>query len=504
MRKELIKNTLFSCSETFVITLMWFILTPYMIHKLGKEAFGIYALLTVFSITGYLALLEFGIHSAAVKFIAEYNTRKNFEKLNAVINTSLFVLFISGGIAGIGLFFLTKYFIIKLFHIPFEYAEVTRILLYLLAFQLFWLFPSLIFNSILEGLQRYDILKGIFIVYDILLGVSIFLLLESGYGLLSLGILGTVLILLRIIIIIISGYRLLSSLELSLKWIKLSVAKEHFRLSKYLFLSRIVGLIFNRTDRVLIGLFLVISAFTEYEIVLKFHQAIALILAFMNSAVVPTTSRLEAENDLNKLQKLFLRGTKYSVALILPITIVGLIFFKQFLKFWLVQVQDFTYLTLTGQIFILHFFLSATTGIGSTMLVGLNKMKRAVIISIAGAVFNLTFSIIAVRFLGLLGLVLGTVLAYIFIWYPYLVYILKVLKLSWGEFFTEIIFKPYTLAFIFAAVVVVCSRFLVLHNLFEFLLMGGGFVLVYYLAFFFLGLKKEEQEYLYDIIKRQN
>jgi len=499
MRNKLIKNTLFGGSETFLITLIWFILTPYMIHKLGKDAFGIYSFLTVFSLTGYVALLEFGIRASAIKFVAEYHAKKNFERLNVVVNTSLLALFISGGIAGIGLFFFTKYFVVKLFHIPPEYAGVTRILLYLLAFQLFWLFPSLIFNAIMEGLQKYGVLKGIFIVYDILLGVSIFLLLKLGYGLLALGILGVVLVSIRTTIITFFGYRLLPSLKLSLNGLQPSMIREHFRLSKHLFLSRIVGLIFNRTDKILIGLFLVISALAEYEIVLKFHQIIAVILAFMNSAVLPATSQLEAENNLEKLQKLFLQGTKYSVALILPIMIVGLIFLKQFLRLWVGE--EFTHLTLPGQIFVSHFFFSATIALGSTMLVGLNKMKPALKISGIGAVFNLMFSIIAIRFLGLLGLILGTVLAHIFIWYPYLAYILRVLRLSWGEFFKKIVIRPYTLAAFFALAVVICSRFIILRNLFEFLLMAAGLVLIYYAVFFFLGLERKEHRYFYDIVK---
>ena len=485
-----------------MVVLVWLVLTPYMIQKLGKEAFGIYLLLTVFSITGYLALLEFGIPGAAVKFIAEYYTKKDFEKLNILINTFLFALFISGIVAATAVSFFSKYLVVKLFHVPQEYENVTRMLLYLTAFQLFWLFPSLMFDSILKGLQRFDILKGIFIIYNTLLGISFCLLLKLGYGLLCIGICGILLVLLRTILLIFSAYQILPSLKVSLKLVKFAAAKKYFKLSKYLFFSRVVGLVFNRTDMILIGLFLTVSAFTEYEIVLKFHQIIAVILAAMNSAIIPFSSQLKAENDLGKLQRLFLQGTKYSAALVLPIIIVGLVFLKQFLKLWVGE--EFIHLTLPGQIFVLHFFFSATTALGSTMLVGLNKMKPAVKISGVGAIFNLIFSIIAIRFLGLLGLILGTVLAYILIWYPYLAYILKVLRLSWGEFFKKIVIRAYTLAFFFAAVVVVCSRFLILHNLFQFVLMGIGFVLVYYLAFFFLGLKKEEQQYLYNIIKRQN
>jgi hypothetical protein len=82
-----------------------------------------------------------------------------------------------------------------------------------------------------------------------------------------------------------------------------------------------------------------------------------------------------------------------------------------------------------------------------------------------------------------------------------LAYILKVLRLSWGEFFKKIVIRPYTLAALFALVAVVCSRFIILRNLSEFLLMAAGLVLIYYAVFFFFGLERKEHRYLYDILK---
>jgi len=63
-------------------------LSPYILHRLGDEAFGIWVL--IFSVTGYYGLFDLGIRSSIVRYVAKYSATGEHEELNRLINTAIF------------------------------------------------------------------------------------------------------------------------------------------------------------------------------------------------------------------------------------------------------------------------------------------------------------------------------------------------------------------------------------------------------------------------------
>src|SRR5207247_1291802 len=68
--RSLFKSIGSNWGVTIMTILMTFILTPFIIHRLGTEAYGTWALIT--SITGYLGLLVLGVPMASVRYFSEY------------------------------------------------------------------------------------------------------------------------------------------------------------------------------------------------------------------------------------------------------------------------------------------------------------------------------------------------------------------------------------------------------------------------------------------------
>src|ERR1700757_4019054 len=63
-------------------------LSPYILHHLGDEAFGLWVL--IFSVTGYYGLFDLGIRSSIIRYVAKYSTVAEHDELNRLINTALF------------------------------------------------------------------------------------------------------------------------------------------------------------------------------------------------------------------------------------------------------------------------------------------------------------------------------------------------------------------------------------------------------------------------------
>src|SRR5258708_4975874 len=101
LTKKTVRNSLYNLlAFTYPVILSLFT-TPYIIHKIGAENYGIFALATSF--VGFLAFLDFGISPALVRYVAEYNARDEQDKINRFFSTSVLFYGIIGISVGIGI-----------------------------------------------------------------------------------------------------------------------------------------------------------------------------------------------------------------------------------------------------------------------------------------------------------------------------------------------------------------------------------------------------------------
>src|ERR1700745_3616527 len=63
-------------------------LSPFILHHLGDEAFGLWIL--IFSVTGYYGLFDLGIRSSIVRYVAKYSANEEYDELNRLVNTAMF------------------------------------------------------------------------------------------------------------------------------------------------------------------------------------------------------------------------------------------------------------------------------------------------------------------------------------------------------------------------------------------------------------------------------
>src|SRR5579862_7817691 len=73
---------------------VWFLLTPFMIPRLGHTQYGLWVLVASFVAYGTLANL--GIGSAIVKYVAEYRAKGESETASDLIATSLAIYCVIG------------------------------------------------------------------------------------------------------------------------------------------------------------------------------------------------------------------------------------------------------------------------------------------------------------------------------------------------------------------------------------------------------------------------
>src|ERR1022692_3635374 len=63
-------------------------LSPFILHRLGDAAFGIWVL--IFSLTGFYGIFDFGIRSSIIRYVSKYTATHDVDEVSGLINTALF------------------------------------------------------------------------------------------------------------------------------------------------------------------------------------------------------------------------------------------------------------------------------------------------------------------------------------------------------------------------------------------------------------------------------
>lgn len=402
----IIRNTIFNASGKFIGIIVSFFITPYVVGHLGVERFGIWAIVGV--LTGYLGLLDFGIGTSFIKYISEFFTKRDFKKINELINTGfVFYSILAATIIVLG-FFVTKP-LLKFFSIP-EAIQAEASFVFLVGIVLFNISNALSpFNAILEGLQRMDMSNKVNIVMAIPNVLGTILFLENGYGLPGLMINNLINFTVMSVIKIILAFRILPEIRFDPFLFNGEMFNKLFRFGYKLQFSRLAYLVAFQTDKLLITYFLGISYVTFYQLGATILQRAREIPLLMVSALVPAVSELEANHGQRVLTELYLRGSKYLIFVSTPllfflITNASLIMFA-----WMGSGYERAALVI--QVLAIGYFAATVSGVASQVAVGVAKTEFEMRYGILIVPLNLILSYILIMKIGFVGAVAGTSLS---------------------------------------------------------------------------------------------
>ena len=155
--QSIFRNVLYGFSTWILPFILSFISTPIILKSLGDEDYGIYAL--VLGLVAYSFNLNFG--RAITKYIAEYRASGETEKIRDVISATLFINLVVGFIVIIAFFLTAEYLVVDVFQIKAENRDATIFSIYVAGLTIFFLLINQIFNSILQGIHRFDVYSKI-------------------------------------------------------------------------------------------------------------------------------------------------------------------------------------------------------------------------------------------------------------------------------------------------------------------------------------------------------
>ena len=403
---KIIRNTVFNMLGRFWGFLVALILTPYMISHLGLERFGVWAI--VGAVTGYFGLLDLGIGSSFVKYIAEFDSRGESENIAKLINTGFF-FYLAFTVVITAIPVLCRQQIFLLLKIPAPlYPEASFILV---TGVILFGFNSAIgsVSALVTGLQRMDIANKIAIIVSLPSILGTVICLEHGWGLRGLMTVSVVICVLGGIIQLAVASRLMPSLRFSWFLFDRGMLKRMFGFGIKVEVARIEDLITFQTDKLLIAHFLNFGLVSVYEIgniIITKARTLPLLLV---SAVIPAASEASAISDRDRLLNLYERGTKYLCFTGMPLLVFVAVNAPLIVFTWL----GTQYPGALQVIWILApcYVINLVTGVSSSMAIGMGKPGFQVKAGTFQLLANLVLSIVLIIKIGFVGVVVGTLVS---------------------------------------------------------------------------------------------
>jgi O-antigen/teichoic acid export membrane protein len=440
---RLVRNIFYNFLSQAWFLVFGFATTPYIVRRLGNDAYGVLALVT--AVLGYFAFLNFGFGPAVIRYAAEFHAKKDHRGLSKLIGTALAFFLLVGSAGGLLIFLTTSFIIGLLPGVPHQLLREVHVVFWISAVGFFVNMPLSVFSALPRALQRFDVSNRI----DLLLGtVSItltVLLLYLGYGLVQLALLNITMSAVALAVFMAVSKKFLPEVSFRPAFDS-GMFRELFHYGGAILLTQVTGNIIFQLDKLIIGFFQPIAALTFYSVPFNLSQKLLTIPSILNPVIFPAASEKLALERHDLVEEIYVRGTRLVMVLVLPAAVVMACYSPQLMKYWLGD--EFA----LKSAFVLRFlsasfFLAALTTIPTTVAQAMGRPAFPAKFALLLAGLQACFILSLVPAFGIKGAAVSLFAAHA-IFVPYYIYSVhkKVLTVPFGTLLEKAYLKPVLLA----------------------------------------------------------
>lgn len=402
-RRQVLVNTLANTAANGWMILVSLISLPLLLHGLGTEAFGTWALLLTFSATsGWLSLADFGLGVATVRASARHLSLDDRHGLGQVVGTALAMYLALGLTCSIAFGLIAPQLLPAVFRTPEDLVDAFRVSAAVFAVQI--LFDLLAGGTMaaLEGLQRLDRARMIDTTNRTLTAGATVVVALAGGGLVGVAVTSAGA---SLVTVVIGAVVLRRSAELH-PTLSRARARELARYGSQAGVLRTSGVLHRTMDRIVVGIVLGPASVTIVEIATQLQNGVAALLSATTQVATSSASWLHARDEHERLRELFLRGTKYSTLATVPVAAAVMVLAGPIIGFWVGSQFEGAVVPLA--LAMVYLITQAPVAVGSNLLQGIGRIRAVMWPAVAGVTVNLVTSIVLVRAMGVTGAFLGT------------------------------------------------------------------------------------------------
>ncbi|MEN8130793.1 MAG: oligosaccharide flippase family protein [Pseudomonadota bacterium] len=400
--RRLFSGAALRVSRQVITILVALFVMPFVVHSLGDRMYGLWALLATF--LGYYGLLDLGFDSAVQRHVAGAIGRDDMLESNRIISTA-FVLLCVLGLLVLVITASGATMAPMFFQDPQEVVLFQQVLV-LLGINVAVGFPLKVFGAVLASQLRFDIITTVGTITFLLRTALVVLVLKLGYNLLAMVCVTVLAGILDKILTVYFARKNLRSLKLNLKLTSLDTARTLFSYSFFTFIFRVANTFRFKIDGIVIASFITLAAVTHYRVAgIIITHYLSFIAACMG-VLMPAFSQMYEADDRDRMKKLFYFSTKISVYLSSFITFGLILWGKPFIHRWMGEQYLDAYPCLVALAIGCMFVKWQAPSVN--LLLGTSKHKFLAISNAIEGIAILALSIILIRYFGIFGVALGT------------------------------------------------------------------------------------------------
>jgi O-antigen/teichoic acid export membrane protein len=402
LRNRALKNVASSWTGLAINIAVGFFLSPFILHHLGDEAFGLWVL--IFSITGYYGLFDFGIRSSLIRYVSKFEATGDKDQLARIINTSLFTYSCLGLLLMIPTV-LGSIYVDRLFRVPPAFFHDARLLFFIVGTSLALGFPLAISNGVLEGLQKFYLMNWTNIVSMLLRAALTVVVLRRGYGLLTVALITVSFPLVTSAVRAVIVQRLLH-VPYGRKYVDRSAFKQVANYGSITFVIIVAQRLRFKTDAVIIGSFVSAAAITYFSIGARLVDYAGEVVGSMAQIFTPMSSQFHAAGDFDRLRRVFISGNRACALAMFPMSVSLIVMGKSVIESWvgLRYVSSYSVLLVLLIPATLYYVQSTS----NRVLFGMSQHRSLAIVVLIEGVANVILSVALVRPYGIMGDAIGT------------------------------------------------------------------------------------------------
>jgi O-antigen/teichoic acid export membrane protein len=310
-----------------------FYLAAFIIHRLGTEVAGIWAVLTGF-IDNFWNL-DLGFRSATLKYTAHYRALNQPDKVNEAINTGL----ASSGSICLLTMIATLLFtrqITSFLKIEAQYADIFTNLLLMVG--VVWATGAVfnLFTAVLDGYQRFDLSSRIWIIQIAVRSLGIMAVLATGHGLIDMGKAILVSLTLMYILTYLAVRRVFPQLKISPRFVTYPMFREMLHYGLHTFGGNIALQALNQSPTMLITHFLgsqtFVTYFTQPQRLLQYSVDMVSRVGFITGS---HTAELATKGDYAAIARIGIIVNRYCLMLFFPLALALIVYGPQLFYVWI-------------------------------------------------------------------------------------------------------------------------------------------------------------------------
>lgn len=396
------RNVIMNYAAQGTAALSAIVLTPLLLHHLGKVAFGVWVLASAVVI--YLELFELGFGGATAKLVAEDAVHRPDQALRT-INTTFFALIPLGVLAlavGTGVAFAFP----VVMHVAPQLHDQVILVVFILAIGLAVSIPGDTFGGALMGHQRYDLLglsNSLLVACTFVTSIVVVLL---GGGLLPLALTMTGFGVLFHFVRFAMLRRVAPGMRVSLHLIDRSRLRSVMHLSGWFLLTAVLQAIYNFCDTAVVGVVLGLRAAAVYAVAYKLAGAATQGLDSLASVFFPYASSVSRNQNRGALAEITVDGTRAAMFVGMLISLLFLVLAFPGIRIWV----GAGYGTSSRVLMVLAaaIVLASPVRVTTMVLAGSNRLPLVSVLRGAEVAVHLGVSVALAYVLGPVGVALGT------------------------------------------------------------------------------------------------